>query len=230
MECIWCQQLIYPEVTWSTLFIPEKITPLCKNCQAELQPIERIDCFDCGRQYNEKATKGDVRCTDCQRWHQENKHYLTRNRSVFQYNKQIQAMITKWKYRGDYSLIEAFADQIQQYFQTYYNDLDENTIIVPIPLSDQRLHERAFNQAEVIAEQLPLPIHHLLRRIHGEKQAKRSRKERLAISNPFQLYQPTNQPVLLIDDIYTTGTTLHHAAQILKQGGCPTVYAYTLAR
>ncbi|MFB1049918.1 ComF family protein [Paraliobacillus sp. JSM ZJ581] len=230
MKCIWCQKQIYPEVTWSSLFFPKKPIPLCDTCQAGLQQIENVDCLDCGRQYNEKALDGYIRCHDCEQRHHNNKHFLLKNRSVFQYNESIQAMITKWKYRGDYCLIEAFRESIQSGFQAYFADLDKGAITVPIPLSPQRLQERAFNQSKAMAQLLPLPVYDLLQRTHGEKQAKRSREERITSPNPFRIRRSTSQPVLLIDDIYTTGTTLHHAAEILKQAGCPIVFAYTLAR
>jgi len=48
--------------------------------------------------------------------------------------------------------------------------------------------------------------------------------------NPFNLVKSLNNPVLLVDDIYTTGRTLRHAAQLLKEAGCQEVYALTLCR
>ncbi len=230
MECVWCNKKIYPNVTWSTFLYPEKLAPLCHSCQGELRWIERADCIDCGRQYKDGAKKESNRCQDCNRRRETSQQFLTKNRSVFQYNEQLQPMITKWKYRGDYCLIEAFRAPVQEGFKTYFSDLNADTIAVPIPLSPQRLQERAFNQAEAIAQLLPLPTCELLKRVHGEKQSKRSRKERLEASNPFQLFKSTNKPVLLIDDIYTTGTTLQQAAEILIQSGCPEVSSYTLAR
>ncbi len=230
MQCIWCQEIIYPDVSWATFLLPEKITPLCQSCQSELQVINRVDCRYCGRQYNTSPTDPGVLCHDCYRWQQVGKSSFTKNRSVFQYNTRLQAMITRWKYRGDYAIVEAFRDQINQCFTMHYGKIDQNTVIVPIPLSKQRLQHRAFNQAEAIAAMLPLPTDNLLSRVHSEKQAKKSRKERIASVNPFQLCKPTKQSVLLIDDIYTTGMTLQHAATTLKQGGCPRVSTFTLAR
>ncbi len=103
-------------------------------------------------------------------------------------------------------------------------------LIVPIPLSDERLYERAFNQAEVIAKWIQPEIDLILRREHREKQSKKSRHERITSKNPFILTKTINKPVLLVDDIYTTGTTLRHASTMLKKHGCPRVDAFTLIR
>src|SRR5699024_5857763 len=103
-------------------------------------------------------------------------------------------------------------------------------IISPIPLSNQRLAERGFNQSLQLAEMLNRPVSHLFQRKGTEKQSKKTRVERLQMDNPFRLIKKINQPVLLIDDIYTTGTTLRHAASLCKQSGCEQVYALTLCR
>lgn len=67
-------------------------------------------------------------------------------------------------------------------------------------------------------------------RMFSEKQAKKSRFERIMMKNPFKQTEPFNKPVVLVDDIYTTGRTLRHAAQLLTENGCPEVYALTLCR
>src|SRR5699024_2348874 len=99
-------------------------------------------------------------------------------------------------------------------------------VVVPIPLSNERMCSRAFNQADMLATFLPAEKEYVLTRTNTEKQSKKTRIERLTSTNPFKI----KKPVILVDDIYTTGTTLRHAAIILKSNGCPEVYAYTLIR
>jgi len=94
----------------------------------------------------------------------------------------------------------------------------------------ERLQERGFNQAEVLAAFLPIENRSLLTRIHSEKQSKMTRSERISTKNPFEIVGHINKKVILVDDIYTTGRTLRHAATLLKEHGCPQVYAYTLIR
>lgn len=68
-------------------------------------------------------------------------------------------------------------------------------------------------------------------RIHGEKQSKKSREERIHLKQVFKVNQDVSgKVILLIDDIYTTGSTLHHAAHALMEAGAKSVSSFTLAR
>lgn len=227
MRCVWCQSLIIPEVKWQTFFMPAKEHALCQTCQAGLERIKQVTCQICGRNNSD-----DQICPDCQKWQQDSTYnnLLTYNRSVYHYNEQLRLMITKWKYRGDYLIKDAFQQSWLDVFNQTFVKKVPDAVLVPIPLSKERLHERAFNQAAVLADILAYQSINGLERIHGEKQAKKTRQERLVSANPFLLVTAITTPVILIDDIYTTGTTLRHAAKLLKQNGCPKVYAYTLAR
>ncbi len=142
----------------------------------------------------------------------------------------MQDVIAKWKYRGDYILGTAFKQDFIRSFSKRFSFLKKEALLVPIPLSKERMHERGFNQAKVLAEFLPRPCEDILTRVDSEKQSKKSREERIYTANPFNLTKIVNKPVILVDDIYTTGTTLRHAGTILKAHGCPEVYALTLIR
>src|SRR5690606_12881635 len=97
-------------------------------------------------------------------------------------------------------------------------------------LSKERLMERGFKQAKMLADFLPIEMVEPLSRVHGEKQSKKTRQERMIAENPFFIKETINKKVILVDDIYTTGTTLRHAATLLKEHGCPEVYSLTLIR
>lgn len=141
----------------------------------------------------------------------------------------MKTYLARFKYRGDYILAKAFSAIIKEAASAM-----NTSLIVPIPLSAERLQERGFNQAEALASEAGLQTQHLLIRKHSEKQSKKSRHERIHSQTVFALSpdQPniTNQFILLIDDIYTTGTTLRHAAHCLKQAGAKQVCSLTLAR
>lgn len=141
----------------------------------------------------------------------------------------IQTILAQWKYRGDYELGSIFKPMVQSIFKRRIK-ISDSTLILPIPLSKERLHERAFNQATMIATWIGPPTESVLEREHHEKQAKKSRHDRISSINPFILTKAINKPVLLVDDIYTTGTTLRHVSTLLKQNGCPRVDAFTLIR
>jgi competence protein ComFC len=168
-------------------------------------------------------------CYDCKRWKKlEIGDALTSNYSIYHYTTSIKELIAKWKYRGDYILGEIFRSDMKAAFHSL--QFKKDITIVPIPLSKERLQERAFNQAEMLASFLPAQTVLALKRTNGEKQSKKDRQARLNAPNPFIVMREMKKPVLLIDDIYTTGTTLRHAAYSLKQQGCPAVYSLTLIR
>ena len=227
MHCLWCETEIVIEVTWSNFLFPDPIPYLCSKCQNGLERLTGSLCNKCGRRSEQEV------CHDCERWQQkpEWEGILLSNRSVYAYNRQMQEMLARWKYRGDYVLRDAFADEWRRQFkQTFNKSLRKKAVLLPVPLSTERLRERGFNQAQALAELAGLPVEMALARHHGEKQSKKTRQERLSSENPFYLLRPVQIPVILVDDIYTTGITIRHAARLLKENGCPEVYAFTLAR
>ena len=118
--------------------------------------------------------------------------------------------------------------------------------VIPIPLSKPRLRERGYNQALLLARQLlgaadpgrdRLQAHLLWRVQDTASQASLSRAQRLRnlrhsfALDPAQTPLLKNRRLLLIDDVMTTGATLHSAAQVLLQAGAAReVHACVLAR
>jgi len=223
--CLLCDDEIVVETSWLNIFLPSKHKKICTECEEKLLFIPEERCGICSRAYNDRV------CKDCQRWkkHFNNKDPLTYNVSLFQYNDFFQETIANWKYRGDYIIIEAFSELFLKHFQKSFSNID-HPLIVSIPLSEERAKERGFNQASQLASFLPGEKCNLFLRISSEKQAKKSRTERIYGENPFKLIKKVNSPVILVDDIYTTGSTLRQAAALLKENNCPKVYSYTLIR
>lgn len=228
-RCLWCDEAIVNQFDWLTFFTGGEHQLLCEACLSQLETIRQPVCKKCFKMSKSK------RCTDCKRWERffSGDDPLEKNVSSFRYNEFLQEMIAKWKYRGDYVLGSVFEREIKRAFKFHYHALLKEAVIVPIPLSKSRMDERGFNQSEAIAEMATddrKKIVQLFERIDDEKQAKKTRAERIFAKNPFKLLKTTNKTVILVDDIYTTGTTLRHAARLLKASGCPAVYAYTLVR
>ncbi|MFX3625614.1 MAG: ComF family protein [Ectobacillus sp.] len=169
-------------------------------------------------------------CLDCFRWHKEG-DVLEKNRSVFIYNHWMKEVMARYKFRGDCAIVHAFAKEFRAAFRLYYGS---NYEIVPIPLSEERLMERGFNQAQLLASLLPSsgPPCSLVR-VHTEKQSQKTRQERLGGISPFSFSSPERfdgRRILLIDDIYTTGTTLRQAAALFRERGAAGVSSLTLCR
>lgn len=223
--CLWCDEEIVVTFSWESIITKPKPNKLCERCDQEALRLTGDRCSKCGR------ISLDEICSDCNWWNDyfKDNDPLQYNVSIYQYNNFFQDIITMWKYRGDYILIEAFMNPFKEHYINRFAFLN-NPVAIPIPLSEERLKERGFNQAEQLALFLPIPIKNILFRNNSEKQAKKSRHERIGEKNPFKIKQKINNPVILVDDIYTTGATIRHAATILKEAGCPHVYSYTLIR
>lgn len=224
--CLWCEEEISYKLNWSNIFHGVQKEKICQRCNNQLTKIEGARCGVCSRKTDE------VICNDCRKWQLvfDGEDPLVKNISIFTYNDFMKEVVTKWKYRGDYLLGEIFRETFRQAFNQYYKQIDKQLIIVPIPLSKERLLERRFNQSLQLAEYITPDPSSVLRRIHGEKQSKKTRIERMSSNNPFIATKSLNKTAILVDDIYTTGRTIRHAAHVLKKSGSPAVYSLTLVR
>ncbi|WP_066055838.1 ComF family protein [Robertmurraya korlensis] len=232
MRCLYCGEKIIPVVSWGSLFSREEEILLCEQCKDQLTLIEGDCCVRCSRPFDGLAVeyrKGEY-CYDCVRWEGdiEWNGILERNRSLYLYNDFLKEVISRYKFRGDYVLARFFCKTLIQVLKDFDYDL-----LVPIPLSQERLYERGFNQAEALIIEAGLTLTPALKRIHTEKQSKKSREERIHLSNIFTIVNEEDivgKKVMLIDDIYTTGSTLMHAGKLLKQHGTLSVSSFTIAR
>ena len=105
--------------------------------------------------------------------------------------------------------------------------------LVPIPVTNHTMRTRGFNQVTGLIENVQYT--ELIK--HREKQkvaqSKKDRQSRLKTKQPFFLDKDINlrgRKVLLVDDIYTTGRTLYHAAELCYLNGCKRVQSLSLAR
>lgn len=210
---------------WNALFQKESKQHWCEECRAKWALLTGATCPRCHREMEAAEI-----CQDCRKWqeHPIYKGCLSENISVFQYNSFCQEVLAQFKYRGDYILSDAIADLMKPILKNISYDL-----IAPIPLSKERHYERGFNQSEALITALGGKPIALLSRQHAEKQSKKTRRERLSTPQVFQYndqYEVNGKNILLVDDIYTTGTTLYHAAKLLKDAGAKEVRSFTMAR
>jgi competence protein ComFC len=233
--CLYCHQLYSESWSWAALFGQNAEPLLCQSCTAKLKLIKGDICRICGRLFSlfpEQYRQGDS-CYDCIRWEEDEEWagVLQQNRSLYVYNDFLKVVIAKIKYRGDAELVKAFYPVARSKFKSIYL----KSLLVPIPLSEERHYERGFNQAYIIARSFNKNVHNLLERnTHEEKQSKKNRHERMKKKdNPFIVIDKEpikGHSVLLIDDVYTTGSTLRYAAKVLIEAGAKRVSSITLGR
>jgi ComF family protein len=120
----------------------------------------------------------------------------------------------------------------------------DEVLVVPVPLHSRKLRQRGFNQSELIARaalklksaatQLQLSTGLLERRRETKSQIGLSRHQRREnIRGAFVVGKPheiAGREILVVDDVFTTGTTVSECARILRRAGASKVYVATVAR
>lgn len=175
----------------------------------------------------------------------KNKYTIDGVFSSISYKGVAKKMIIKFKY--DPYLIgikkvlsDLFYEGIIQKEEFHKVLNSKNAILVPIPLFPSKERKRGYNHAHILASELSkklnLPVINLLKRIKNTKpQASLKREERIknlrdafALSSNILKSQYSN--IFLVDDIFTTGSTLLEAGRVLKRSGAESVWGLTLAR
>lgn len=148
-----------------------------------------------------------------------------------------------WPFAHD--LRHAFRSLILTYLKNlentpYFVSHPKTFIIVPIPLHLSRQKWRGFNQAEILAQELayhlkiPVSNNVLVKTKATRPQAELTGKKRKEnIKGVFKIINPEKikgKNILLVDDIYTTGTTMKRAAKILKENGAKEIIGLVIAR
>lgn len=209
---------------------------LCRRCYGHIPWIspEQIRCRQCGRAEP---------CPDCVR---RSDVYFVCNRSAVRYTEEMKEWLGRFKYRGDERLSrlwgEMMAGVLANLLAEYGLRRKHVACLTYVPLSPVRLAERGFNQTELIAQQLGrasgIPVKPLLIRTrHTGKQSYKSRAERLqdlqgafAADPEAATVTDAAKPVILIDDVYTTGSTMNECARAIAQTANCSVFGLTWAR
>ncbi|WP_020062838.1 ComF family protein [Bacillus sp. 123MFChir2] len=235
MRCLLCDDVVSVLPSWYSFFVEQDKSYVCTYCEQKFSRITGDICADCGRMFQclaDEYREGEY-CHDCLRWRQDPyfRHVYVKNRSVYVYNDWMKEVLARFKFRGDAALVQLFTSSFADAFQRNFLHCD---CIVPIPLSLSRRYERGFNQAELLAACLSIPVMKTSF-IRGDagKQSKKTRAERLRRSRPFYFAAEESfhgKDIVLIDDVYTTGITVRQAAQCFYERGAKNVSALTLCR
>jgi ComF family protein len=226
--------LIYPpRCIFCTEIIPfQEERGICKRCRNTLPFIEGKVCQKCGKPIQDSDHR--TTCFDCIK----NSHVYDRGWAVFAYEGMVKDAIYRFKYGGhkEYGkyLGKLMAEKIK--YQISEEGFD---LIIPIPIHKRRKKERGYNQAEELAKsissELGIPMDpFILARVKETSpqsglsivQRQNNIKKAFKIDDTINLHQ---MKILLIDDIYTTGTTINYCADLLKERGAKKVFFLSLS-
>ncbi|AQP53300.1 hypothetical protein CBF34_04550 [Vagococcus penaei] len=236
MECRLCHQKLLITLSVKILFVPQVILSdyLCTSCRETFSRIdESLDkrCHNCCKLMTRQQTGGI--CQDCLEWQKIEPKKCLHHQALFDYNNEMKDFFKQFKFHGNYRLADTFALTFRDYLKPMRQ---KHQLIVPIPLADNRLRQRGFNQVEAMLQASQLPYCSLLTKEDTtQAQSEKTRYERLLTKQSFSVkkkYFKTirHQSIILIDDIYTTGKTLRLARDCLLQQGVKTVSSVSLAR
>lgn len=120
------------------------------------------------------------------------------------------------------------------------NEIWENGVLVPVPLDKNKLKMRGYNQSEELAKELsliikiPLDTENLIKIKKTKFQMELSKEEReINLKDAFKTINPpelSGKKIFLVDDVYTTGSTMEECAKVLKESGAKQVWGICLAR
>lgn len=224
MHCLLCERELKHRLTLKDIvgFGEISHSPLCPKCACRFAMISGPRCPACSR-----IQENDRLCSECLLWKKEYGWVLD-HRALYVYNEAMKDFMRRYKFAGDYCLRQVFQSPLQAAIKEAGSGL-----LVPIPVTAMTMRTRGFNQVEGLVNwRMATDI---LDHRAEEKvaQSQKSRRERLRTPQPFCLnnvQKVRGRKIILIDDIYTTGRTLYHAAAILKTAGCGEIKSISLAR
>lgn len=140
MRCYFCKKEVQRNLTLKELFLPRVIQSdfLCPFCLETFEFLkEKNCCITCQKQ------EIIGQCDDCIYWKSCYPKYDFKHESLFLYNEAMSDWFKEYKFQGNYCLRSTFADYLIEYFKNKKND-----VIIPIPISINRMKKRQFNQVE----------------------------------------------------------------------------------
>lgn len=197
---------------------------VCEACGLELLGNERILCVSCWKDLPE--TKFHLQVNNPMEQKFFGRIPFEYGTAMYYFNKdsRIQEALHALKYRGNTEVGEELGRRFGREIEscTWVKDID---IILPVPLSEQKLKKRGYNQSECIAKGLAsmlgkeIDAFSLVRKKNTETQTHKSRSERLQnMQNAFEVANTealSHKHILLIDDVITTGATMESCALTL---------------
>ena len=199
---------------------------ICPECEKKLRPIGHPRCYKCGKPIEE----GEY-CKDCQK----HTHIFDQGRGIFVYDGIMRRSVTRYKYYGCREYGDFYAKAMSIYGKKYLERWRPQ-LIVPVPLHPRKKRNRGFNQAAYLAERLSgfcgIPWREdVVRKVRNTRSQKKlnAAKRRQNLKNAYQVTADiTGLSVLVVDDVYTTGSTMDAMAQCLLEAGAKEVYFLTV--
>lgn len=192
---------------------------LCADCKSYITEHPFVNCVVC-----EKADKRGI-CP---------KHKAAYSKAWVVGSRQdgLRTLIDVYKFHNARAGAAIFAELLD----VRLPEVPANTIVIAIPTINKHIRQRGYDHARLIARRFARRRHltmvPLLKRQQNSIQKQANKKQRRTqAQHAFKLALPidANRPYLIVDDVVTTGATLHYAAQLLKDAGAHTIWVGAIA-
>ncbi len=201
---------------------------VCRECAGRQRLLMPPYCMKCGK----KLWDEEEFCSDCRK----KNHVFVRGRALYEYESAAGALY-RLKYGGRQEYADFLGEEMAFYLGGFIRETGPDALI-PIPLHRRRKRRRGYNQAALLARALgrylDIPVaEDCLVRVKNTVPLKRlnpkERQNNLKRAFNIEENDVKLKTVIIVDDIYTTGSTVDEAARTLAACGVERIYFVTLA-
>lgn len=203
----------------------------CHVCKVHLEALNETGLCDLCKSQIKRNPKP---------YSKDKKYYFERAYSACLYQDVLKELIHLFKYKEKIALGRFLSSLMVDFLKNNPEILDGIDMISFVPLQNNRLRERGFNQSRILAFHISkgsgIPLSDTLkktRRTENQNELSRSRRL-LNLNGAFEIKKNTGSlaglKILLVDDVMTTGATLNECAKTLSEAGAREIICFTLAR
>lgn len=204
--------------------------PVCGVCG-------RIDknslCNKCAVQLKKQAAFG------IEKYNKDSNVYFDEHLYIFMYSGIVRKILLDYKFKDKSFLYKTFTNFLIKN-EKFVENIKSYDIIIPVPLSKKREKQRGYNQSKLIANQISfltgikLNSNDLKKVINTVAQSSLNKKDRQTnIEGAYIVRNPDkikHKKVLLIDDIFTTGSTANECSRLIYNAGAEKIGVLTIAK
>lgn len=215
-ELIRAGELVHP-------LCEERLYPVgddyCLQCGKPLQQAEREYCFDCRKKLDNRQV-----------------FHCKQGRAVYVYRGDIRKTMYRFKYSNRREYARFFAEKAAQQYAGWIRRCGVEAV-VPVPMYARKKRRRGYNQAEVFGRELarflgiafePKGVRRVTNTRPQKLLSAQERKKNLEKAFQAAEFIVNYKCVLVVDDIYTTGSTVETVAEVMRRSGVENVYFLTL--
>ena len=202
---------------------------ICIECVKKIKYVASPRCLKCGKQLEEAEQEY---CLDCSK----RRHFFVQGRSLYEYDS-VASSIYRFKYGNRQEYASFYGEEVARNLGEFIHRIQPDGLI-PVPLHVIRRRKRGYNQAQLLANAISrctgVPVYDKIvmrkRNTLPQKQLNpRERQNNLKKAFIIRGNDVKLKTILIIDDIFTTGSTIDEMARVLLTAGAEKVYFITLA-